>query len=181
MSQRWKLGIQCSRAWRPGFELGTIARQRGEECTDISGHALTIVRDFASALPKLRILLHSDVLAAFQGDPAAHTVDQVLLYYPGIVAILHHRLEHHANIVPWQILAQEKGAKLRVIPVDSTGKIRLDEYQKLLNDRTKLLAITQVSNALGTITPVKQIVEMAHKVGARVLVDGGRKPCRTCA
>lgn len=83
-------------------------------------------------------------------------------------------LEHHANIVPWQLLAQEKSAKLRVIPVDAAGQIRLDEYQKLLNDRTKLVAITQVSNALGTITPVKQIVDMAHQVGARVLVDGAQ-------
>jgi cysteine desulfurase / selenocysteine lyase len=83
-------------------------------------------------------------------------------------------LEHHANIVPWQHLAAEKGATIRVIPVDDTGQIRLDEYQKLLNDRTKLVAITQVSNALGTITPVKAIVDAAHRVGAKVLVDGAQ-------
>ncbi len=83
-------------------------------------------------------------------------------------------LEHHANIVPWQFLAQEKGAKLRVMPVDDDGQILLDEYRKLLNDRTRLVAITQVSNALGTVTPVKEIVEMAHLVGARVLVDGAQ-------
>ncbi len=83
-------------------------------------------------------------------------------------------LEHHANIVPWQQLAAEKGAKLRVIPVDASGQIMLDEYRKLLNDRTKLVAITQVSNALVTITPVHEIVEAAHRVGARVLVDGAQ-------
>ncbi len=83
-------------------------------------------------------------------------------------------LEHHANIVPWQQLAAQVGARLRVIPVDSSGQIRLDEYQKLLNDRTKLVAISQVSNALGTITPVHEVIELAHRVGARVLVDGAQ-------
>jgi cysteine desulfurase/selenocysteine lyase len=83
-------------------------------------------------------------------------------------------LEHHANIVPWQQIAAEKGAKLRVIPVDETGQIRLDEYRKLLTSRTKLVAITQVSNALGTITPVQEIVALAHSVGARALVDGAQ-------
>ncbi|WP_434802790.1 family 2A encapsulin nanocompartment cargo protein cysteine desulfurase [Paracidovorax cattleyae] len=83
-------------------------------------------------------------------------------------------LEHHANIVPWQQLAADKGAKLRVIPVDDSGQVRLDEYQKLLNSRTKIVAVTQVSNALGTVVPVRQIVEMAHRAGARALVDGAQ-------
>ncbi|WP_285410670.1 family 2A encapsulin nanocompartment cargo protein cysteine desulfurase [Variovorax sp. efr-133-TYG-130] len=83
-------------------------------------------------------------------------------------------LEHHANIVPWQQLAAAKGAKLRVIPVDDTGQVLLDEYRKLLNDRTKIVAVTQVSNALGTVVPVKEIVELAHRAGARALVDGAQ-------
>ncbi|MCE1242824.1 family 2A encapsulin nanocompartment cargo protein cysteine desulfurase [Oryzomicrobium sp.] len=83
-------------------------------------------------------------------------------------------LEHHANIVPWQQLAAEKGATLRVIPVDDDGQVLLDEYRKLLNGRTRLVAITQVSNALGTVTPVRQIVELAHRAGAKVLVDGAQ-------
>ncbi|PTU30097.1 family 2A encapsulin nanocompartment cargo protein cysteine desulfurase [Stenotrophobium rhamnosiphilum] len=83
-------------------------------------------------------------------------------------------LEHHANIVPWQMLAAEKGAKLRVIPVDDTGQVRLDEYQKLLNDRTKIVAVTQVSNALGTVVPVKEIIELGHRAGAKVLIDGAQ-------
>jgi cysteine desulfurase/selenocysteine lyase len=84
------------------------------------------------------------------------------------------QLEHHANIVPWQLLAQRVGATIRVIPVDDSGQILLDEYRQLLNSRTKLVAITQVSNALGTITPVETIVALAHAVGARVLVDGAQ-------
>jgi cysteine desulfurase/selenocysteine lyase len=83
-------------------------------------------------------------------------------------------LEHHANIVPWQQLAAAKGAKLRVIPVDDSGQVLLDEYQKLLNSRTKLVAVTQVSNALGTVVPVRQIIELAHRAGALALVDGAQ-------
>ncbi|AXQ31298.1 SufS family cysteine desulfurase [Solimonas sp. K1W22B-7] len=83
-------------------------------------------------------------------------------------------LEHHANIVPWQMLAAEKGARLRVIPVDDSGQVRLDEYQKLLSDRTRIVSVTQVSNALGTIVPVQQIVEMGHRAGAKVLIDGAQ-------
>ena len=83
-------------------------------------------------------------------------------------------LEHHANIVPWQQLAAQKGATLRVIPVDDSGQVRLDEYQKLLNSRTKIVSVTQVSNALGTVVPVQEIVAMAHRAGARALVDGAQ-------
>jgi cysteine desulfurase / selenocysteine lyase len=83
-------------------------------------------------------------------------------------------LEHHANIVPWQQLAARKGATLRVIPVDDTGQVRLDECRKLFNARTKIVAVTQVSNALGTVVPVGQIVQMAHAVGAKALVDGAQ-------
>jgi len=83
-------------------------------------------------------------------------------------------LEHHANIVPWQQLAQQTGAKIRVIPVDDSGQLKLDELQKLLNPKTKLVSVTQVSNALGTVTPIKQVIDMAHAAGAKVLVDGAQ-------
>lgn len=83
-------------------------------------------------------------------------------------------LEHHANIVPWQLLCLANGAKLRVAPVDDNGALLLEEFSKLLNNRTKIVAFTQVSNALGTITPAKTLTEMAHRVGAHVLVDGAQ-------
>ncbi len=83
-------------------------------------------------------------------------------------------LEHHANIVPWQQLIEKKGIVLRVIPVDEDGQIMLEEYAKLLGPKTKLVSFTQVSNALGTITPAKVMVEMAHQAGAKVLVDGAQ-------
>ncbi|MEZ5992069.1 MAG: cysteine desulfurase [Planctomycetota bacterium] len=83
-------------------------------------------------------------------------------------------MEHHSNIVPWQMLCEATGAKLRVAPMDDTGTLIFDEYAKLLNDRTKLVAMVHVSNALGTINPIKQVAEAAHKVGAVVLVDGAQ-------
>ena len=83
-------------------------------------------------------------------------------------------LEHHANIVPWKQLCDARGAVLRVAPVDDHGQVLLDEYQKLLSSKTKLVSFTQVSNALGTVTPAKEMIEMAHRVGARVLLDGAQ-------
>ncbi len=83
-------------------------------------------------------------------------------------------LEHHSNIVPWQMLCEEKGAKLRVIPVNDSGELILEEYEKLLNPRTKLLAVGHVSNALGTINPIRQMIDMAHKAGALALIDGAQ-------
>jgi cysteine desulfurase / selenocysteine lyase len=83
-------------------------------------------------------------------------------------------LEHHANIVPWQQLASDRGARLRIAPVDDRGQIRLDEYEKLLGPRTRLVAMTQVSNALGTITPAQQMIELAHRRGVKVLLDGAQ-------
>lgn len=83
-------------------------------------------------------------------------------------------LEHHANIVPWQQLAAERDLVIKVIPVDDSGQIRLDEYARLLTPKVKLVSFTYVSNALGTVTPAQQMVAMAHAVGARVMVDGAQ-------
>lgn len=83
-------------------------------------------------------------------------------------------LEHHANIVPWQQLCSEKGARLRVAPVNDRGEVILEEYEKLLTPRTRIVSFSQVSNALGTITPAREMAEMAHRYGARVLVDGAQ-------
>lgn len=88
--------------------------------------------------------------------------------------ILVSQLEHHANIVPWQQLAQEKGARLKVIPVDDSGQVILEEARRLISARTKIVAVTQVSNALGTVVPVAEIVELAHRAGAVALVDGAQ-------
>jgi cysteine desulfurase/selenocysteine lyase len=83
-------------------------------------------------------------------------------------------MEHHSNIVPWQILCEEKGAILKVIPINDQGELLQDEYEKLLGPRTKLVSIVHASNALGTINPVKGMIEAAHRRGAVVLVDGAQ-------
>ena len=105
-----------------------------------------------------------NLVASTWGDQNLNSGDEIIVS----------NLEHHANIVPWKRLADKKGLKLRVIPVDDDGQILLDEYAKLLNSKTRLVAFTQVSNALGTVTPAKKIVEMAHAAGAKVLIDGAQ-------
>jgi cysteine desulfurase/selenocysteine lyase len=88
--------------------------------------------------------------------------------------ILISAMEHHSNIVPWYILAQEKGAVLKVIPVNEDGELVMSEFEKLLTEKTKIVAVVHASNALGTINPVKKIIDAAHKKGAVVLIDGAQ-------
>src|SRR5213594_4454168 len=83
-------------------------------------------------------------------------------------------MEHHSNIVPWQILCEEKGATLRVVPINDAGEVILDEFERLLGTRTKIVAVPHVSNALGTVNPLRQMVELAHRHNAVVVVDGAQ-------
>jgi cysteine desulfurase / selenocysteine lyase len=83
-------------------------------------------------------------------------------------------MEHHSNIVPWQMLCEEKGARLRVAPINDAGELMLDDYERLLNSKTKLVAVCHVSNALGTVNPVKRMIDLAHARGIPVLVDGAQ-------
>jgi cysteine desulfurase/selenocysteine lyase len=107
----------------------------------------------------------------------AHSYVKPLLS-PGDEIILTH-LEHHANIVPWQMIAQETGALIKAAPVDDTGQIILSEYARLFSRRTKFVSVTHVSNALGTITPVHEMVQTAHGNGVRILVDGAQSVAHT--
>jgi len=83
-------------------------------------------------------------------------------------------MEHHSNIVPWQMLCEQNGCVLKVIPINDNGELILEEYEKMLSEKTKFVSVVHVSNALGTINPVKHIIEKAHEVGAKVLVDGAQ-------
>jgi cysteine desulfurase / selenocysteine lyase len=83
-------------------------------------------------------------------------------------------IEHHSNIVPWQLLCDEKGAKVRVVPVNDRGELLMDEYERMLTDRVKIVAVGHISNALGTINPIKRITDLAHAAGAVVLIDGAQ-------
>ncbi|WP_395767967.1 cysteine desulfurase [Aquirufa sp.] len=88
--------------------------------------------------------------------------------------ILVSNLEHHSNIVPWQLIAQETGAEVQVIPVDEIGVLDISAYKSLLTDRVKFVAVNHVSNAIGTINPIKHMIDLAHEVGAKVLIDGAQ-------
>ena len=88
-------------------------------------------------------------------------------------------MEHHSNIVPWQMLEQQIGIKLKVIPINEKGELLYEKFEDLLSEKTKLLAVTQLSNALGTITPLKKMIDAAHAVGAKVLVDGAQAIAHT--
>ncbi len=138
--------------------------------TDSYESARETVRRFINAPSKNEIIFVRgtteaiNLIAQSWGRKNINEGDEIILSW----------LEHHANIVPWQLLANERGAKLRVIPVDDNGQVILEEYEKLLNPKTRLVSFTQVSNALGTITPAREMIAMAHRHGAKVLLDGAQ-------
>ena len=105
-----------------------------------------------------------NLVAQTYGRTNVHAGDEVLIT----------AMEHHSNIVPWQILCEEKGARLRVAPISDSGELLLEDFENLLGPRTKIVAVTHVSNALGTINPVQRIIEMAHRENIPVLVDGAQ-------
>jgi len=105
-----------------------------------------------------------NLVASSYMRPILHKGDEIVLSV----------IEHHSNIVPWQLVCNETGAVLRIIPANDSGELQLNEYEKLLNEKTKFVAIGHVSNAIGTINPIKQMIEMAHKHGAPVLIDGAQ-------
>ncbi|MFT4174821.1 MAG: family 2A encapsulin nanocompartment cargo protein cysteine desulfurase, partial [Rhodocyclaceae bacterium] len=146
------------------------AHELAARATDAyEGARQTVARFIGAASPEEIIFVRgaTEAINLVAKTWGAHNVGQ------GDEIIVSH-LEHHANIVPWQQLAAEKGARLRVIPVDDDGQLRLDELRRLLCDKTRLVAVTQVSNALGTVTPVAEVIALAHAAGARVLVDGAQ-------
>jgi len=146
------------------------AHELAARATDAYEHAREAVRRFLGAPSADNIVFVRgctegiNLVAKSWGRQHVRAGDEILITW----------LEHHANIVPWQQLAEENGATLRVAPVDDSGQIRLDQFEKLLGDRTKIVAFSQVSNALGTVTPAHEMVRLARRRGARVLVDGAQ-------
>jgi cysteine desulfurase/selenocysteine lyase len=128
------------------------------------------VRSFINAKKKEEVIFTSGTtgsingLAFSFGERYIKPGDEIVISY----------LEHHANIVPWQMMCERKGAFLKVIPINDSGEIIFEEYLKLLSTRTKLVAIAQVSNALGTIIPVNEIIAAAHSSGIPVMIDGAQ-------
>lgn len=128
------------------------------------------VRSFINAEKREEVIFTSGTTGSING--IAFSFGEKY-FKPGDEIILS-RLEHHANIVPWQMMCQRKGAVIRVIPINDKGEVILEEYYKLLSPKTKLVAVTQASNALGTVLPLDNIIEAAHAINAAVLVDGAQ-------
>jgi len=141
-----------------------------QEATDRFEEARNKVRDLLNAPSAKQIIWTRgttesiNLVAQTYGRQKVHEGDEILLS----------AMEHHSNIVPWQLLAEERGAKIRVIPMNENGELILDELDNLITDRTRILGVTQVSNVLGTINPVKEITARAHTRGVPVLVDGAQ-------
>ena len=146
------------------------AHELAARSTDAYESARDKVKNFLNARSSKEIIFVRGTTEAI--NLVAKTFGEQFLQ-PGDEIILSH-LEHHANIVPWQQLAIKKDLKIRVIPVDDTGQVIMSEYEKLLNPKTKLVSFTQVSNALGTVTPARRIIDLAHSAGAKVLLDGAQ-------
>ncbi len=138
--------------------------------TDAYEGAREKVRRFLNASTKDEIIF---VRGATEGiNLIAQTYGKRFVQKDDEVVVTH--LEHHANIVPWQMLCAEKGARLRVVPVDDSGQVILEEFERLLGGRTKIVSIAHVSNALGTVTPVEEMTKIAHRHGAKVVLDGAQ-------
>ena len=138
--------------------------------TDAYEAARDTVRDFIGASTSEEIIFVRGTTEAINLVANAYVKPQL---EPGdeiIVSIL----EHHANIVPWQLIAQKTGAVIKVIPCDETGQLIMSEYEKLFTKRTKFVAVTHVSNVLGTVTPVEELIAVAHRHGVRILIDGAQ-------
>lgn len=146
------------------------AHELAARATDAYEGAREKVRRFLNAASSNEIVFVRGTTEAI--NLVANTFGEQFLQKGDEVLISH--LEHHANIVPWQLLAKRKGIVLKVIPVDEDGQLRIDEYQRLLGPKTKLVSFTQVSNALGTVTPAKQVIDLAHANGSKVLLDGAQ-------
>lgn len=141
-----------------------------QRATDHFEAARSKVRSFINAASDSEIIFTSGTTEAI--NLVAHSYARMSLKAGDEVVIS--AMEHHSNIVPWQLLAQQTGIKLQVIPINQQGQLVFEEFEKLLGERTKLVAVTQLSNALGTITPLKAIIDAAHAAGAKVLVDGAQ-------
>ncbi len=143
------------------YELSALATKNFELARDK-------VRTFINARTSSEIIFVRggtegvNLVAQAYGQKFIGAGDEIILTY----------LEHHSNIVPWQLLAERVGAVIRPVPIDDAGELIMDEYERMLSPRTKMVAVTHASNALGTLPPVKEMIDMAHAQGAAVLIDG---------
>lgn len=144
-------------------------------------HTLSQEATDAYEVARKKIQEHFNIAHSYEVIMTSGTTDGINLVANGFTSLLNHgdeilvsAMEHHSNIVPWQMLCERTGAVLKVIPMNLQGELIMEEYHKLLSNKTKLVFCNHVSNALGTINPIKEIVDAAHNVGAAVLIDGAQ-------
>jgi cysteine desulfurase/selenocysteine lyase len=159
---------QMSTLWNANIHRGV--HYLSQQSTDMYEGARETVRSFINAASTREVVFTAGATASINavafsfGERYVKEGDEVLIT----------EMEHHANIVPWQLMCQRKGAILKVIPFDDQGVLQIDQLESLITEKTKILCVVQVSNSLGTINPVKDIVARAHKLGVPVLVDGSQ-------
>jgi len=169
---------------KPQSVIDAITRFYQEDCSNIHRGVHLLSERATNAYEEARLAVQQFIHAASHAEVifvrgATEAINLVAQSYgrtqvqPGD-AVLVSAMEHHSNIVPWQMLCEEKGAKVRVIPMNDRGELVLEKYEKLLTPETKLVAVAHVSNALGTVNPVRRIIRMAHERGIPVLVDGAQ-------
>ena len=169
---------------KPKVVLDAVQRFYSQDCSNVHRgvHALSerATQAYEDVRVKVQHFLHAaeareiifvrgtteaiNLVAYSYGRPHVQADDEIVIS----------AMEHHSNIVPWQILCEEKGGRLRVAPINDQGELLLEEFEKLLNPRTRFVSVAHVSNALGTINPVRQIIEMAHRWNVPVLIDGAQ-------
>lgn len=141
-----------------------------QQATDLHEEARETVRRFINAPSTSEIIFTRGTTEGLNLVAASFTEEMMKEGDEVIVSVM----EHHSNIVPWQLQAAKKGIAIRVIPMDETGKLDIEEYEKMFNENTKLVSVAHVSNVLGTVNPVKQIVKIAHDHGVPAMIDGAQ-------
>ena len=169
---------------KPRVVLDAIARYYAEDNANVHRGVHTLseraTEAFEAAREAVRAFIHADstreiiftrnateainLVARSWGDANVHAGDEVVIT----------AMEHHSNIVPWQLLCERSGGRLRVAPIDDTGTLEMDAFEQLLSPRTKIVAVTHLSNALGTVNPIADIIRLARRAGAAVLIDGSQ-------
>jgi cysteine desulfurase/selenocysteine lyase len=169
---------------KPQVVIDTVSKFYERDCSNVHRGVHLLSQRATVAFEQARTTIKTHIGAADSREivftrSATESINLVAASFvrPRLEAgdeVLISHMEHHSNIVPWQLLCEERGATLKVIPIDDDGEILLEEYERLLTDRTKIVGVVHVSNALGTINPVREMVELAHARGVPVLVDGAQ-------
>ena len=168
---------------KPNLVIDSISDYYKNYNSNIHRGVHTVSQEATDAYENARIKIqkHFNVKNSFEIILTSGTTHSINLVANGFLEILNENdeiiisgLEHHSNIVPWQMMAEKNGAKIKVIPINEKGELDMKVYDSILSNKTKLVFVNHVSNALGTVNPIKEIIEKAHKFGAAVLVDGAQ-------